>query len=64
MINKKQIAVIYTHFPHYRSALFCELENSGKFYFKFYYDPKGVDADIKNGDKKFNHNFLKTYLYK
>lgn len=61
MANKKlRIAVIYTHFPHYRSAVFKALSKSSNYDFQFYYDPKGVEKTIVSGKFENNHHMMRT----
>lgn len=40
------VDVIYTHFPHYREAVFCALASNPDFRFRFYYDTAGIEKSI------------------
>lgn len=42
--------VIYTHFPHYRRAVFESLSRSEEYDFHFSYDPEGLDDTIASGE--------------
>ena len=61
MVENYKIAIVYTHFPHYRSAIFNQLANSEIFHFEFYFDPDGIEKSILVGDINKSHNFLATY---
>ena len=52
------IAVVYTHFPHYRAAVFDALTKSHDYGFVFYYDPGGIEATIASGARQEAHNLL------
>jgi glycosyltransferase involved in cell wall biosynthesis len=56
----KKIAVIYTHFPHYRSAVFDSLSMSKDYDFTFFYDPGGINATIAGGVSRQAHHTLKV----
>ena len=45
--KQPEVAVVYTHFPHYRESVFCKLKNSSSYDFQFFYDFQGVDNTIK-----------------
>ena len=47
MAEKYKIAIVYTHFPHYRSAIFNQLANSKIFHFEFYFDPDVIYPLLK-----------------
>ncbi|WP_435988420.1 glycosyltransferase family 4 protein [Sulfitobacter sp. SH24] len=52
------VAVIYSHFPHYRTAVFNELACSDGMSFEFFYDPAGITSTIKNGEFLSGHHAL------
>lgn len=52
------IAVVYTHFPHYRAAVFKALTQSQDYDFVPYYDPRGIDTTITSGAQKETHNVM------
>jgi glycosyltransferase involved in cell wall biosynthesis len=55
------VAIIYTHFPHYRSPVFEELEKSVNHRYDFYYDDRGVvDPTIKSGETSLCHFNMRT----
>lgn len=58
--QKKEIAVIYTHFPHYRAAVFDALSRSDTYNYAFYYDMSGVDGTIRSGERRSNHYSTKV----
>lgn len=57
MRKQQNIAVVYTHFPHYRLAVFEALSQSAGYRFKFYYDPRGIEQTISSGAPQTNHFF-------
>jgi glycosyltransferase involved in cell wall biosynthesis len=62
--NKRiRIAVIYTHFPHYRSAVFRRMSLSKEFQYVFFFDPSGIERTIKNGEMDTNHHSIRTYSF-
>lgn len=60
IVNKMpvRIAVIYTHFPHYRAPVFEALSKSEIYSFEFFYDAKGIDETIRNGTLSANYRHL------
>lgn len=54
----KRVAVVYTHFPHYRAPVFSALSHSVNYEFIFYYDPRGIDSSIANGSSSSDHKIL------
>lgn len=50
------IAVIYTHYPHYRQAVFSQLLDDEDIDFEIYYDVHGIDSSIKSS-KSMEMNF-------
>lgn len=52
------IGVIYTHFPHYRAAVFDALARSDHYGFTFFYDFGGIDATIESGARGARHHAL------
>lgn len=60
-MKKKNVCVIYTHFPHYRQAVFDALSQSGRFSFSFHFDAAGIEATIVSGvSDRSNYHQLKT----
>lgn len=57
------IAVVYTHFPHYRSAVFKSLLNSEDYDFSFGYDNAGIDDTISNGMLGDKHLQLSVHKF-
>lgn len=57
---RRKVAVVYTHFPHYRAPVFDALTGSQAFDFEFFYDCKGIDRTIENGEVGANHHHLKV----
>jgi glycosyltransferase involved in cell wall biosynthesis len=55
MTNPPRIAVVYTHFPHYRAAVFAALTASAAYDYDFYYDPAGIETSIVSGEGGTNH---------
>ena len=55
MSNKASVGIIYTHFPHYREAIFKELELSKKNDYFFYFGDGFKESKILVG-----HNILKS----
>jgi len=49
------VAVVYTHFPHYRAPVFHALAQTPEFDYSFFYDPVGIAPSIKNGDLVADH---------
>lgn len=56
--RKKKVAVIYTHFPHYRAPVFDAMSQSMAYDYTFYYDPAGVENSIAGGKSASNHHPL------
>ncbi len=55
MSEKSKIAVIYTHFPHYRAPVFDAMTRSATYDFSFYYDPAGIEKTVVSGTAAENH---------
>ncbi|SDJ05327.1 glycosyltransferase [Salipiger marinus] len=53
-----RIAVVYTHFPHYRAPVFEAMSQSAAYDYTFHYDPKGIEKTIASGAAAGNHHFL------
>ena len=49
--RKQTVAIVYSHFPHYREAIFRELNNSEEFEFDFYFSRDAVDQTIAESSK-------------
>lgn len=60
---KPQVAVIYTHFPHYRKGVFDALRASQKHDYHFFYDPHGVDETIRSADVRQADTHIQTYSF-
>lgn len=58
------IAVVYSHFPHYRAPLFDALSRSMAYRYAFYYDPKGIETTIKSGSAADNHHMLSIWKWR
>lgn len=58
MSGRPKIAVIYTHFPHYRAPVFEALTRSASFEYSFFYDTAGIDKTIASGSAEKNHHSL------
>lgn len=56
--EKPKVAVIYTHFPHYRAPVFAAMARSGDYDYVFYYDPKGIEKTLASGAPAENHRPL------
>lgn len=59
-----RIAVVFTHFPHYRSAVFDAMSRSGSYDFTFYYDLRGIEETIASGETKENHYPLTVRIWR
>jgi glycosyltransferase involved in cell wall biosynthesis len=59
----KNVAVIYTYYPHYRTPVFRKMAQSDEFNYKFYYDPNGVDPTIISGTPEKNHFTMRTWRW-
>lgn len=55
MTGRPRIAVVYTHFPHYRAAVFDALGQDRSYAFEFHYDPSGIAATIASGHTGRTH---------
>ena len=55
-----RVAVIYTHFPHYRAPVFDEMARAPGFDYSFHHDPDGIAATILNGSARRGHHRLKV----
>jgi glycosyltransferase involved in cell wall biosynthesis len=56
--QKKKVAVIYTHFPHYRAPIFDAMSHCASYEYTFYYDPVGIEDSIISGAPAENHHSL------
>lgn len=57
----RRVAILYTHFPHYRRPVFRKLKDSGKYQFTFFYDPEGIDPTILSSRVDGSDVCLSTY---
>ena len=66
IIRKKTINIVYTHFPHYRHAVFTELSKSNKYNFTFFFDKNLNMSGIKEGLADDLEDFcnIRTYQFK
>lgn len=64
MANKPKVAVIYTHFPHYRAPVFEAMSQSPAYNFSFYYDPGGIEQTIASGASTGNHYPLVVHSWR
>jgi glycosyltransferase involved in cell wall biosynthesis len=53
-----RIAVIYTHFPHYRAPVFAALSKNSFYAYDFFYDPQGIESTISSGEGARNHHAM------
>lgn len=58
--HKPKVAIVYTHFPHYRAAVFDQLRLSTRYSFRIFYDHKGVDPTILSAESSANDRDLRT----
>lgn len=58
-----RIAVIYTHFPHYRAPVFSALSKSSAYVYDFYYDPRGIEKTIASGERADNHHAMLVHQW-
>jgi glycosyltransferase involved in cell wall biosynthesis len=58
---KAKVAVVYTHFPHYRKAVFNELRRSDRYDYKLYYDEAGIDSTIRSAASLIDDVHLRTF---
>lgn len=61
--SKPRIAVLYTHFPHYRAPVFNALSRSELFEYEFFYDQHGIDGTIMNANSRSSHRNLPVKKY-
>ncbi|MGR3803835.1 glycosyltransferase [Marinibacterium profundimaris] len=53
-----RVAVIYTHFPHYREPVFRALARAEDLDCRFFYDPSGIAETIRSGATAQRHAAL------
>ncbi|WP_168173920.1 glycosyltransferase [Thioclava sp. F36-6] len=58
-----RVAVVYTHFPHYRSPIFDQLRKSERLNFTIYFDGRGVDSTIAPGRANQKDIELRTFRF-
>ena len=58
--GREKVAVVYTHFPHYREAVFEEMARNKDYSFSFFYDPRGITETIESGAMRTGHFAIKT----
>lgn len=63
MTTAPHIAVVYTHFPHYRAPVFAVMSQSTDYDFTFYYDPAGIDTTITSGVASDNHRPIAVRMW-
>lgn len=56
-----RVSIIYTHFPHYRQAVFNELLQLTSMETTFYYDLKGIADTIKSGENEGRNIDCRTH---
>ena len=61
MSDLKKIYILYSHFPHYRDAVFSELKKSNRYAYTFFYDEAGVDSTIRSGDAGAEDRAVRTF---
>lgn len=47
--KKSRVAIVYTHYPHYRQAVFEQLANSDVLDCEFFFSNSIYDASVKSG---------------
>ena len=62
-MQKKKVAILYTHMPHYRSPVMDELNKSKAYEFDLYFDDKGLRNDIKGSQKISSKSQIKNYFF-
>jgi glycosyltransferase involved in cell wall biosynthesis len=64
MTRRPRIAVVYTHFPHYRAPVYDALSRSGAYAYTFYYDPAGIKKTITSGATADNHRPIAVRMWR
>lgn len=62
--ERLRVAIVYTHLPHYRLAVFQELLRSDRYHFEFFYDDLGIDPTIRSGSLQGGWQSIRTYRVK
>lgn len=63
-VAKPKVAIVYTHFPHYRAAVFAALSGSHAYHFDLYYDSRGVSETIMTGPRGAHHHNLQLRRFR
>ncbi len=58
--GKPRVAIVYSHFPHYRKAIFDLMRSSEHYEYQFFYDFHGVDETIRSGEPDSKDVHVKT----
>ena len=58
---RPKVAIFYTHFPHYRQAVFDAILNDPSLDVEIYYDCNGIDESIISGKKLIGHNHNRNF---
>ncbi|RWM75507.1 glycosyltransferase family 4 protein [Mesorhizobium sp.] len=61
--SKPRVAIVYTHFPHYRRAVFEALRTSERYEYQFFYDRHGVDPTIQSAHEDQHGKSLRTLSF-
>lgn len=60
---KPKVAIFYTHFPHYRQAVFDALLNDPDLDVEIFYDYQGINESIISGNNVDGHVCNRTYRF-
>ena len=58
---RPKVVIFYTHFPHYRQAVFDAILNDPSLDVEIYYDYNGIDKSIISGKKFKGHNHNRNF---
>jgi glycosyltransferase involved in cell wall biosynthesis len=62
--EKSKVAILYSHFPHYREPIFKCLSSSESFKYDFFFSENKLFKSIKSGDKSFSCKYLSQISFK
>lgn len=60
---RPKVAIFYTHFPHYRQAVFDSILNDSSLDVEIFYDYQGTDKTIVSGTAIKGHKNNKTFKF-
>ena len=60
---KPKVAIFYTHFPHYRQAVFDALLNDPDLDVEIFYDYQGIHETIISGNQVDGHIDNRAYRF-